>query len=600
MRPDRFNVLPTFETLGASRNEVLKLMILTISFALFEGIGIGILLPILEYAEKGFFDIHSLQGQVLLSIQRIFDLKEGRLTLFTLLTLAFIPLVIRTVLQYARDIEAAKLKFKIATNLRRNAVDGFIHADLAFLTSHAKGELFSALTVESDRAAEAMASRIVFVNALMLFCIYIILLFILSPILALYTLPIFLIVAFVFRYQGDTATSLSTAVSEKNTRFGEQISDYLNGIIRIKMRAQEAKTTSILDARIQQIMASLFNIEKLRVLVEIGIYPVLILSAFYVLYIAVAHLEMSLAGLGLFMFILIRLLPQLTLMNSMWTHMHGCLASFHRLNNLIEQATLQYEQPEGDSRFVRLLQGIEFENVSFRYPHNFSTDFAIRDIHFFIPKGSITAIVGRSGAGKTTIVNLLIRFYRPQFGNIRIDDIPLQRYAQSSFRKKIAYVSQEPFLFHDTVSNNINFGVTPPISSAEIFSILNQTYCNDFVKKLEHGLETVVGERGNRLSQGQRQRLAIASALAIKPEILILDEPTSALDSESERAIQETLINLKEYLTIIVIAHRFSTISHADQILLMDNGMLLETGRHEDLLANSPLYKSLFKTQMIV
>ncbi|HOO91059.1 MAG TPA: ATP-binding cassette domain-containing protein, partial [Syntrophales bacterium] len=169
----------------------------------------------------------------------------------------------------------------------------------------------------------------------------------------------------------------------------------------------------------------------------------------------------------------------------------------------------------------------------------------------------------------------------------------------ASLRRKIAMVPQEPYFFDGTIRSNITFGLDPVPHETELEYLLDQTGCTSFLKSFDHGIETVVGQRGNRLSQGQRQRLAIVHALAKKPDILVLDEPTSALDSESEQAIRQTLQQWRGTLTILVIAHRLSTIAHANRILVMDNGRLVAVGTHESLIEMSSLYRGLFENQMV-
>jgi len=572
---------------------------LTIGFAIFEGLGIAMLLPILELAETGSYETASLKGRILDQIIEALHIQEKSFVLVLLLASAFLALVIRSALQYARDIRVERIKFAVTGEMRKRGVKHFLESDMTFMATHDRGELFNILTVESNRAAEAVVSRIVFLNAGMLLLLYLILLFFLSPFLAFYTLPIFAGVGYIFKRQGGLANAFSASVYERNKGFAERIIDYFNGLIRIKMRAMESRISQILSTDVSTIMNDCYRIERLRILVEIGIYPVLVLAAFFILYVAIIRLEISLAELGVFMFVVTRLVPQLTLMNSMWAHMHGCIASLNEMKALLKKADESREVSNGRLTLHRLKKGITLDKVSFRYPRGFASAFQLNDLSFFIPRGCISAIVGRSGAGKTTILGLLVGFYRNQGGDIRLDGIPLTDYSLSSLRRKIAYVPQEPLLFHDSIRNNINFGLSEPLSENRIMELLRVAHCIEVVEALDNGLDSVVGERGCRLSQGQKQRFTIACALATEPEILVLDEPTSALDSESETAIQKTLSKLKGFLTVIVVAHRFSTISMADQVLLLDRGRLVGCGTHEYLYSVSPLYQTLFQTRVL-
>jgi ABC-type multidrug transport system fused ATPase/permease subunit len=239
-----------------------------------------------------------------------------------------------------------------------------------------------------------------------------------------------------------------------------------------------------------------------------------------------------------------------------------------------------------------------FESVCFSYPDS-RDDFQLDEISFSIPKGSLTALVGRSGSGKSTLIRLLTRFYNPTDGKILIDCEPIENFALSRFRRSLALVSQEPYLFDSTIRENILFGISDPPAEDELWHLLELTHCADFISQMVEGLDSTVGSGGNRLSQGQRQRIVIANALISKPEILILDEPTSALDSESEKAIQALLIGQHGKLTTLVIAHRLATIRHADQIVVLDQGRVISCARHEDLLRECEVYRLLFENQLI-
>ena len=236
---------------------------------------------------------------------------------------------------------------------------------------------------------------------------------------------------------------------------------------------------------------------------------------------------------------------------------------------------------------------IEFKNVGFSYIDGSEV---LSDISFTINKGETVALVGPSGAGKTTITDLLARFYDVSTGSIELDGVSIKTMKQDELRKLIGVVNQENILFNDSIRNNILLGKLSA-NSGEIESALKAAYASDFVQDMPLGMDSEVGERGGRLSGGQKQRLAIARALLKNPEILILDEATSALDSQSEKAVQLALEKLMKNRTSIIIAHRLSTVTHADRIIVLDRGKIVETGTHIELLAKNGLYAQLIKLQ---
>lgn len=250
------------------------------------------------------------------------------------------------------------------------------------------------------------------------------------------------------------------------------------------------------------------------------------------------------------------------------------------------------EPDEGVRDLPRTNGEIEFKNVTFGYEPSKPV---LRDLSFSVKSGETIALVGRSGAGKSTISAMLPRFFDPDQGQILLDGVPLPEYRLAQLRHQIAMVSQKVVLFNDTVRNNIAYGEMRGASDEEIEQAARSAYAWDFIERLENGLDTSVGQDGAQLSGGQRQRVAIARALLKNAPILILDEATSALDTESEHHIQQALESLMKGRTTLVIAHRLSTIEKADRILVLDQGQLVEQGSHEELLARNGLYTQLYK-----
>ena len=237
-------------------------------------------------------------------------------------------------------------------------------------------------------------------------------------------------------------------------------------------------------------------------------------------------------------------------------------------------------------------QGIRFNNVSFSYGDRTIID----DVSLDIPKGKMVALVGPSGAGKTTLADLIARFYDVRQGSIMLDGNDIRDYRQEDLHRLMGIVTQESILFNDTVYNNIKFGVEDA-TEEDVINAAKIANAHEFIEKMPEGYQTNIGDRGAKLSGGQRQRIAIARAVLKNPPIMILDEATSALDTESERLVQEALTHLMKNRTSIVIAHRLSTIQYADKIVVLQDGRIVEEGTHNELIAKKSVYSHLCELQ---
>jgi ATP-binding cassette, subfamily B, bacterial MsbA len=280
------------------------------------------------------------------------------------------------------------------------------------------------------------------------------------------------------------------------------------------------------------------------------------------------------------------------LLFKIYTKFQGSLAGAERVFFILDQD--EEDVKGGDLTLNGFKEEIEFRNVSFKYPSR--SALVLNDINLMVKKSSIVAIVGMSGAGKTTLVDLLFRFYLTTEGNILIDGVNINDFDVLSLRSKLALVTQETFLFNDTIRNNIAFG-KKQVTDEEIMEASRAAHVDNFVKTLDNGYETEIGERGVKLSGGQKQRIAIARAILRNAPILVLDEATSSLDSESEKLVQDALNALMQNRTTLIIAHRLSTIKNADRIIVLDQGKIVEEGSHDELLSNEGVYKKYYEMQ---
>lgn len=290
-----------------------------------------------------------------------------------------------------------------------------------------------------------------------------------------------------------------------------------------------------------------------------------------------------------------QLIGSVILLSSLMPQISKGFASIRSLGEVLESPDLEANTDK--KIFEEVVGVVNFNHVSFAYPQ--SSRRAISDLDLKAKPGEMIALVGPSGSGKSTLINLIIGFLRPQSGSIFLDGKDLSEYDLRSFRRFISVVPQESVLFEGTVRDNVTYGLGA-VSDEQVYEALRSANALDFVQDLPEGVHTLVGERGARISGGQKQRLAIARALIRNPRILILDEATSALDSESEREIQSALEALMANRTTFVVAHRLSTVQKADRILVLEKGLLVESGQHLDLAQNGGLYQRLYEAQVFV
>ncbi|MBI4501858.1 MAG: ABC transporter ATP-binding protein [Gemmatimonadetes bacterium] len=295
-----------------------------------------------------------------------------------------------------------------------------------------------------------------------------------------------------------------------------------------------------------------------------------------------------------FLAVSLRLLSPVKSMSQFPAIAESSLAAAERLFEVLDLPPEDIDPADAPS-FPGLRQAITFDHVWVAYQPD---AWVLRGVHLQVPQGEIVAIVGPSGAGKSTLVDLLPRFIEPQRGAVLIDGVPITGYSRRSLRRAMGIVSQQTVIFNGTVRSNIAYGDEANASDAAVESAARAANAHRFIEQLPQGYDTMLGERGARLSGGERQRIAIARAILRDPPILILDEATSALDSESERLVQEAIQRLVEHRTVLVIAHRLSTVARADRIVVLDGGRVVEAGRHAELVAAGGLYQRLHALEL--
>ncbi len=382
--------------------------------------------------------------------------------------------------------------------------------------------------------------------------------------------------------------------SEVSGRLGEA----LGGVRLLKVYVAEDRERGIFHEGVSKLFGIISK--SITGTSAVGAFSTIIVGAISVLIMivggrAVLAETMTLGDLVMYVFFVGLMVAPLVQMANIGTQLSEAFAGLDRIREIRSMTT---EDDEDDQRMAlgEIAGNVEFEAVDFEYDPGVPV---LRDVSFLAPAGTTTALVGPSGAGKSTLISLVMAFARPTKGRILIDDRDLTRLRLRDYRRQLGVVMQENVLFDGTIRDNIAFA-RPDASDEEVEAAAKIAHCDEFIQRFDDAYETVVGERGVKLSGGQRQRVAIARAILADPRILILDEATSSLDSESEALIRDGLQTLRRGRTTFVIAHRLSTIQSADQILVMDDGRIVERGTHIELLAEGGLYRRLYEKQRML
>ena len=407
-------------------------------------------------------------------------------------------------------------------------------------------------------------------------------------------LPIPFILWGTYRFQQNLAPRYGD-VRERNGVISDRLANNISGIATIKSFATEAYEQNRVDAesdayrqsnRLAIALSTAFQ-PLLRFLILLGFVATLYLGGR-----AVLAGQLSVGTYGFMVFIVQDLLWPFTELGEILDEYQRAMASVRRVMELLSSPMELF--CSGSETLPDTIRGeITFNNITFAYHQRQPV---IKQFSLHVPAGATIGIVGATGSGKSTLVKLLLRFYIPQQGEICIDGQDIQTLNLSHLRRSIGWVSQDVFLFHGTVAENIAYG-SFDASENEIVQAAKLAEAHEFIQQLPEGYNTLVGERGQKLSGGQRQRLAIARAILKDPPILVLDEATSAVDNETEAAIQKALTQITQNRTTIAIAHRLSTIRQADCIYVMDNGQLVEQGTHDNLLVQNRIYAKLWRVQ---
>jgi subfamily B ATP-binding cassette protein MsbA len=526
-------------------------------------------------------------------------IRENRTqTLKLVCFIVFISFFLKNITDYVRRLIIGFIQLKIIVNIRNTLHNAVVRLSMPVFFKHSSGELisivFNDVTAVQNVLNNSIGNLIIIPVQVLL---NLIILLLISWKLTLFTFVVLPVSGYLIVQIGKSIRRKSRKVYKRISEVVSIFQEMVTSIRIVKAFTNESFEEKKFREANDQFFKVQFRSQKLQLATSpinetLGIL-ILVILLWYggnMIYSGTGLRSEDFMRFLVFLYALFKPLKELSGLNNV---IQTGMAAAERIFMIID-ADKEVLEDTHAKKITGFRDSIVFDDVDFRYPSHERT--VLQGIHLTVKKGKTVALVGHSGSGKTTLINLIPRFFDPVSGRITLDGSDLRRYRLKDLRKQIGIVTQESILFNDTVRMNIGYG-SEGATEKQIIAAAKAANAWEFIEKMEKGLDTMIGEHGIKISGGQKQRIAIARAILKNPPILILDEATSSLDTESERLVQEAIDHLMRKRTVIAIAHRLSTVINADEIVVLRQGQIIDSGSHRKLLRSCPTYRKLYKIQ---
>jgi subfamily B ATP-binding cassette protein MsbA len=568
------------------------IVVLGIVAAVFEGIGLSFILPIVELVQTN--DPTAEADGIMGIFVIIYQTARIPLTLGTVVAGVSLVMVVRYSSSFAVGWLREVLRTYYIRDLQDRAFQNALSARVEYYDKEGSDDILNAIVTQTYYAGRVIQRGIRLIEQSLIAGVYLLIAFVIAPWLTLFTAVVLGGFTVFFRKVLDPGYDIGDEVADANERRQEAAQAGTQGIRDVRMFGLADELYQDFQDAIEQYTNSRITLRRNETAINKFYNLVVAVSVFVLIYMALSFANLSLGALSVFLFAMFRLGPRASNVNSLFYQVENDLPHLVRTREFIDELGVYEEPNEGIADVPEEVTRVEFDDVWFSYNDK---ETVLRGIDFKIEKGEFVGFVGQSGAGKSTIVSLLARMYEVDSGEIRGNDIPIDKMDINNWRERLSVVRQSPFIFNDTLRYNLTIG-NRDVSDVELDRVCQISKVDEFLDDLPEGYDTMLGDEGVRLSGGQKQRVALARALIKDVDVLILDEATSDLDSNLEKKVQRAIEGMDRDYAIITIAHRLSTVKNADRIYTVEKGRIAECGKHQELIENSGKYAELYEIQL--
>jgi len=567
---------------------IITVVILGAGVAVLEGVGLSFIYPIVQISQSD--SGVSGGGPIMQSFIRIYEYFDIPFALGYLIAGVAIVMTIRFTMSFLVGWLGLVLSKQYEKHLRSTAFNQALDAEIEYYDSTSTDEIINSIITETRYSAGTIQDGVAMLETLFLILMYASVMFYIDSSMTLFAVTLLGGITVVIRVIIEPAVTVGSRVAEANESVQAMVQSGVQGIRDVKLFGLNSELSSSFSNAIEQYTESEIDLSRNKIAIRNGFQLSAALTIFALIYIGFTYTGLALGELGIFLIAMFQIAPKVSKFNKKLYSVEGNISHLIRTEKFLN--SLDSSKEDSGSRPVSSISKIEFRDVRFSYDE----EIIINNVSFDVQRGQFISFVGQSGAGKSTIMSLLARMYEPDYGEIVADGVNIEEYDIDDWRRRVAVVRQDPYIFKGSLIENITIGKRNA-TQQEINKVCNAARVEEFVDSLPDGYESELGDNGVRLSGGQRQRVALARALLKDADFLILDEATSDLDSDLERQVQTEIESMNKDYGIISIAHQLSTIRNADRIYTVDDGKIVESGTHNELINNKGDYAELHEIQ---